>query len=101
MVAVPLVLNAAWLTDMWWAAIPCVVGAWWWAERSWPWAWLVAVESGAFGCLWSFSYASALAEFQSAQLTVACVWIAMALALAGVSANSRRRDKHQADYPGY
>ncbi len=101
MVAVPLTLNAAWLTEVWWAPLPLGVCAWWWSDRSWRWTWLVAVEAGAFGALWSYSGASALREFPRYRLVVGAVWIAMALALAGVSAYNRAQNGNETDYPGY
>ena len=101
MVAVPLTINASWLTEVWWAVLPLAVCAWWWADRSWQWTWLVAVEAGAFGTLWSYSGATALAQLPRDRLVVGSVWVAMALTLAGVSAYNRARNGNLPDYPGY
>lgn len=101
MVSVPLAINATALLGMWWAFPVLCICAWWWADRAWPWTWLVAVESSAFGTLWAYSGANALAEFASARFLVAILWISLPLCLAATSIYTRHRLGALPDYPGY
>ncbi len=101
MESVPLAIVATSLVGAWWAFLPLALCAWWWAERSFPWTWLVSVESGAFGTLWSYSGASALAEWPDRRALVGLVWIALPVALGVVSAFARSREGHLPHYPGY
>lgn len=101
MIAVPLAINASWMSQQWWAFIPLAGGAWWYADRSWPWTWIVAVEAGAFGTLWSYSYACALAFFDNSRPLVFAIWAAMALSLTLVSLHNRRHNGSSPSYPGY
>src|ERR1700722_11236340 len=99
MLAVPLAITAGLMLQQWWTLIPLCCCAWWWADRTWPWTWIVAVESGAFGTLWSFSGASALAQFPEHRLIVSTIWIGFALSLAAVSAYNRSQNGDRRDYP--
>lgn len=101
MISVPLTMLAGWLTQQWWTIIPLGLCAWWWAERTWPWTWLVAVESGAFGSLWAYSGATALAQFPAYRIPIALGWIGIAAALALVSGMTRIRNRQLPNYPGY
>jgi hypothetical protein len=101
MTAVPLAMVASDLLQLWGLFIPLCLCAWWYAERKWPWTWLVAVESGAFGTLWAYSGAVALAQFAAHRLLVGAIWVSLAAALAAVSAVNRAENSQSADYPGY
>ena len=101
MIAVPLAMIVCWLSEEWFTLPLLCMTSWWWADRRWPWTWLVAVEAGAFGSVWAYAGASALAQFADARPFVFIVWIGVALTLASVSLLNRRRNGHFEDYPGY
>ena len=89
------------LEELWWLALPLLIGSWWWADRSWPWTWIVAVECAAFGTVWAYSLSEALARFAESRVVVGCIWSLAALSIALVSLWSRRKRGSQDDYPGY
>ncbi len=101
MTSVPLAITAGCLSHQWWTVVPLYFCAWWWADQRWRWTWLVAVESGAFGTMWSYSGATALAQFREYTIAVGLVWIFFALALAAVSAYNRKHNSGSFDYAGY
>jgi len=101
MVAVPLAMTATMLLLDWWAWPALGLCAWWWADRSWRWTWLVAVEAGLVGTQWAFIGAYGLADFPNHRGIVAAVWIGFASALAGASWLNRRRNGAKPFYPGY
>ncbi|MGO8864468.1 MAG: hypothetical protein ACLQRH_27380 [Acidimicrobiales bacterium] len=51
--------------------------------------------------MWSYSGATALAQFREYTIAVGLVWIFFALALAAVSAYNRKHNSGSFDYAGY
>jgi len=101
MVAVPLEMAATMSVELWWAWPALIFCIWWWADSRWRWTWIVGVESGLFGTLWTYSGAQALAQFPQSRIIVGAIWIGLALALAAVSAYNRRTNSSSPFYPGY
>ncbi len=101
MTAVPLAMVACDLLQLWGLFIPLCCCAWWYADRKWRWTWVVAVESGAFGTLWAYSFAVALSQFATHRLLVGAVWVSLAAALAAVSLVNRVQNSQFPDYAGY
>lgn len=101
MVAVPLAMNASGLMDAWWTWPALIVCAWWWSERTYRWAWVVAIEAGALGTGWAYAGAYNLGQSPQHRVLVAAVWLGYALVLAAASIFTRRHRAHVADYRGY
>jgi hypothetical protein len=101
MVACPLAVIPLMLSELWWLAILLLIGSWWWADRSWRWTWIVAIESAGFGTIWAYSFSEALAQFGNSRAVVGCVWSLAALSIAVVSMWSRRQSGSRDDYAGY
>lgn len=91
MVAVPLEMSATMSIGLWWTWPALIFGTWWWANSTWRWSWVVGTEAGIVGTEWSFGGAVALGDFPNSRLLVGSIWIACALALAVVSAHTRRQ----------
>ncbi len=89
MVAVPLEMNATMLLQLWWTFPALVVCAWWWAERDWPYKWLIAVQLGTLGSCWCYAGAYSLASWPTWTLLIGAIWATFALALAVLSLLTR------------
>lgn len=100
-IAVPLEMAAALTAGLWWTLPILILCIWWWARVDRPWTWLVGVQSGAFGTLWTYSGATALAQAPQQRPLVAAIWIGCALSLAAVSYYNRSRNGSDEFYPGY
>jgi len=93
MVAVPLALAAALMAGMW-VLVPVLIAcAWWWAPSTWGWEWLEAVGRAVLTTEWGLVGAGALAAFPTARLGVLWVWIALPLALVGLTGKRSRPSK--------
>lgn len=101
MLACPLAVIPFMLGELWWLALPLFIGSWWWADRSWRWTWIIAIECASFGTVWAYSFSEALAQFANSRMVVGCIWSFAALSIAIVSLWSRRQRGSQDDYPGY
>jgi len=101
MVAVPLEMVATMLVLAWWTWPILGICAWWFADRSWRWTWLVAMEAGLVGTQWAYIGVYSLADFPNHRTAVAAVWIGYAAALAFVSWLNRRRNGTKPTYAGY
>jgi hypothetical protein len=86
MLGLPLALVAALVASQWWAVIPLVACAWWWAPRAWGWEWLVAVGRGLIGAEWAYIGASALAAFPGDRVALGVWWAGVPAAFALVAA---------------
>lgn len=82
MLGVPLAMTAALAAPQWWAALPLVPCAWWWAPRTWGWEWIVAVGRGLIGAEWASLGANALAVFPDVQLAVGAMWAGLPAVIA-------------------
>jgi hypothetical protein len=101
MIAIPLIVPVFTLLQLFWFVPLTFAMSWWYADRTWRWTWIVAVECACFGSVWSYSFSEALAQFPTDRLVVGSLWSTAALATALVSVWSRRANGHLADYPGY
>jgi hypothetical protein len=90
MVAVPLALAASLMLGLW-VLVPILVAcAWWWAPSAWGWEWLEAVGRAVLTTEWGLIGGGALAAFPTARLGVLWVWIALPLALVGLTGRHRQ-----------
>jgi hypothetical protein len=85
---VAVVLNGGAVFLSW---APLILAAWWWAPRSAPRAWLLAIEAGVLGVQWSLLGASALAAWPNSRMTTGAVWAGSAAVLAVVLFGARHR----------
>lgn len=85
MVTVPLALAASLMLGLW-VLVPVLVAcAWWWAPSALGWEWVEAVGRAVLTTEWGLVGGGALAAFPSARLGVLWVWVALPLALVGLS----------------
>lgn len=96
MLGVPLLMTATMLQYLWWTWPVLVFCAWWWAPRSSPWAWIVAVEAGALGVQWACMGAISLGAYPAHRPLVEALWFGGALLLFAIARLNRRYGS-----PGY
>lgn len=90
MVAIPLAVPAALLSEHWWALAPLWFCAWWWAPRDWGWEWLQSFEASLVGTEWAAIGAFSLGGFPEHRVVMGTVWIAVPMVFAIVFAQRRR-----------
>jgi len=88
-VAVPLAMNAAGLTDLWWLWLPLLGLAGLWSP-SWRWNWVLTLQLGIVGTEWAYVGVSALVAWRTQRALVGTIWAASALAIAMASIANRR-----------
>jgi len=89
-VSIPLAMTAAMLEYLWWTWLPLIICAWWWADRTYRWTWIVTIEAGAIGAQWAYLGTFALAAWPTNKLLVAAIWVGYAALLAAASLVARR-----------
>jgi len=98
---VPLLLWSA-LFGLFWLACPAfIVCAWWWANPSCPWAWIVALNRGVLGTQWVLGGSVAFADFPDSRAVVAAIWIAIPSALAVMATYDRHKNGTSSLFPHY
>lgn len=90
LVAVPLAVIAAFLSLQFWAVLPLIVVAWWFASNAWAWTWFLAVVEACFGIQWAMLGAASLASFPRHRLVVGVCWMAYAGIVAAAGLYNRR-----------
>jgi hypothetical protein len=85
----------------WWLWPSLILCAWWWADRSFRWTWIVSIEQGAIGAQWAYLGAYALAAWPTQLVIVGTGWIGYALVLATASWIGRRHAQRDQPYRGY
>jgi hypothetical protein len=100
-VAVPMAITAAALLQLWWTWPALIGGAWWWADRSWRWAWLVPIEAGAIGIQWAYLGVYAIGQWPTHLMLVGLGWAAYPAVLAGICLYERRQQVQAKPYDGY
>ena len=91
LVAIPLAMTATGLLQVWWTWPILLVSAWV-GGRAWRWTWLLALQMCAFGTMWAYCGAVALALWPGHRMIVGIVWGGVMLLLAIMAALNRRYD---------
>jgi hypothetical protein len=93
MLGMPLAMMASLLLSQWWTLIPLTVAAWWWAQRDWPWYWLLALLRGIVGFGWSILAVLALSTWPHVRPLAGAAWIgATGIVMAASAYVEGRRD---------
>ncbi len=82
LIAVPLGICAAVLSDALWIVFPLAATAWWFLDDESHWGWMGAVGRGVVAAEWAAMGGNALVAFPESRAVVAAAWMGSALLLA-------------------
>jgi len=91
LVVVPILMVLAAMTLHFWLVVVLAALCWWWGSKDDPWMWVLSILEAVWGLQWGAVGLYFLVAYPGHRALVSVLWIAYALAIAGIGAVNRWR----------